>query len=228
MSAWDPNVASVELVAHALGGLCEELVLVGGCAVGLLITDTARPQVRATQDVDLIAEVVSLSNYYRLQQQLKGLGFQEQGDVICRWRKGDLIVDVMPAREIGLGFSNRWYPLAVQHAQQVKLPTGALIRVVTAPLFIATKLESFAGRGQGDYGHHDIEDIVNLVDGRKELIEEVGASDEAVRQYIQEEVEDLLADESFTERLQWHLLPDPTNQARVPLLIERLRKLAGL
>jgi hypothetical protein len=30
--AGDPNVQSVELVAAALGELCEELVLVGGCA----------------------------------------------------------------------------------------------------------------------------------------------------------------------------------------------------
>jgi hypothetical protein len=35
--AGDPNVQSVELVAEALGDLCDELVLVGGCAASLLI-----------------------------------------------------------------------------------------------------------------------------------------------------------------------------------------------
>ncbi|MDB5823794.1 MAG: hypothetical protein JWR21_2498 [Herminiimonas sp.] len=228
MSGRDPNADSVELVAHALGELCEELVLVGGCAVGLLVTDPARPSVRATIDVDLVAEVVSLASYYDLRKRLIDRGFQEHGDVICRWRKGALIVDVMPAEEIGLGFSNRWYPLAVQHAQSFKLQSGTTIRVVTAPLFIATKLESFAGRGKGDYAHHDIEDIVNVVDGRKELVDEVADADATVRDYIREEFEDLLADELFTERLPWHLHPDDSNQARVPLLIERLRKLAGL
>ena len=34
----DPNMLVVELVAAALGALREELVLVGGCSVGLLIT----------------------------------------------------------------------------------------------------------------------------------------------------------------------------------------------
>lgn len=228
MNAQDPNVASVELVAHALGELCDELVLVGGCAVGLLITDLARPSVRATQDVDLIAEVTSLANYYGLHEKLKSRGFQEQGDVICRWRKGALIIDVMPAKEIGLGFSNRWYPLAVKHAQQLTLPNGAVIKMVTAPLFIATKLESFQGRGEGNYGHHDIEDIVNIVDGRQELFDEVATSDEAVREYIMQEFDDLLADEVFTEQLPWHLHPDDSNQARVSLVIDRLRKLAGL
>jgi hypothetical protein len=33
----DPNVRIVEAVAAALGNLCDELVLVGGCAASLLI-----------------------------------------------------------------------------------------------------------------------------------------------------------------------------------------------
>lgn len=53
MNPNDPNVAIVELVANKLGRLADKVVLVGGCATGLLITDTARPPVRATQDVDL-------------------------------------------------------------------------------------------------------------------------------------------------------------------------------
>lgn len=228
MKRYDPNVISVELVANALGDLCGELVLTGGCAVGMLITDDARPVVRATQDVDLIAEVSSLANYYYLQDKLKERGFEEQAEVICRWAKGNLIVDVMPTDEAILGFSNRWYPLAVSSAQDLILPNGAKIKVVSAPLFIATKIESFQGRGQGDYGHHDIEDIVNVIDGRIELYEEVVCTDSSVREYIMSEFDDFLADPSFTERLRWHLLPDSSNQARVPILIERMRKLAGL
>lgn len=228
MNIQDPNIAAVELVVDALGELCEQLVLVGGCAVGLLITDIARPAVRATQDVDLVTEVTSLASYYELENNLRIRGFQEQADVICRWRSGTLIVDVMPAREIGHGFTNRWYPLAVQHAQRLFLPSGATIRMVTAPLFIATKLESFQSRGNGDYSHHDIEDIVNVVDGRPELLSEVETSDENIRTYIMQEVDDLLADESFTEQLPWHLRPDIGNQARVPIILERLRNLAGL
>jgi hypothetical protein len=51
----DPNVQSVELVAAALGDLCDELVLVGGCAASLLIdAPTAMPP-RVTYDVDLIS-----------------------------------------------------------------------------------------------------------------------------------------------------------------------------
>jgi hypothetical protein len=38
----NPNLAILELVAQALGPVCEEVVFVGGCAAGLLLTQ-ARP-----------------------------------------------------------------------------------------------------------------------------------------------------------------------------------------
>lgn len=226
--AADPNIGLVDLVAHELGDLLDELVLVGGCAVGLLITDVARPPIRQTIDVDLVAEVATLANYYEIEQRLLARGFQQPGDVICRWQKNGLVVDVMPVVEIGHNFTNEWYPLAVQHSERRTLPSGIEIRTVTAPYFLATKLVSFRNRGGGSYEHHDVEDIVNLVDGRVELIGEVEASPENLREYIMEEIDSLLADSAFTEQLPWHLHPDESNQARVTLIISRLRKLAGL
>jgi hypothetical protein len=225
----DPNVDSVELVAQELGQLCDELVLVGGCAVGLLITDKARPAVRVTKDVDLLAEVVSLNSYYVLEEKLKALGFNNGRDeVICRWHKNELLIDVMPTQEIGFGSTNKWYPLVVRYAEERILPSGRSIKMISPALFLATKLEAFQNRGEGDYSHHDIEDIVNLVDGRVELIEEVLAAEKEVKEYIMEEFDDLLADPIFTERLPWHLNTDDANQKRVPIILERFRKIAGL
>ncbi len=57
-----------------------------------------------------------------------------------------------------LPFSNRWYALAAETAQGVTLPSETQILVITAPAFVATKLEAFAGRGGGDYRYsHDLE-----------------------------------------------------------------------
>lgn len=226
MNPENPNLAIVELVAYELGQLCEDMVLVGGCAVGLLITDPARPAVRATIDVDLVVEVASLVNYYELEEKLRQRGFKG-GDIICRWRKGELIVDVMPTMEIGLGFSNKWYPLAVRHATRLELKTGA-IGLVSAPLFLATKIESFNGRGGGNYEHHDIEDVVNLIDGRPEIVDEVSQGDGEVREYLMAEFDDLLADPTFSDKLTWHLGPSQFDQARTSIVIERMRKVAGL
>jgi hypothetical protein len=64
----DPNLAKVELLAAALNPLIEQLVFVGGCAVGLLITDTAAAPVRVTYDVDLVVKVAALSAYHGLEK----------------------------------------------------------------------------------------------------------------------------------------------------------------
>lgn len=224
----DPNVSLVELVAQQLGELREDLVLVGGCAVGLLITDRARPAIRQTIDVDLVAEVATLASYYEVEQRLRDKGFQEQGDVICRWTKDEMILDVMPVIELGHNFTNRWYSAAVANSVRVSLPSGLEIRAITAPYFLATKLISFNDRGGGNYGHHDIEDIINLIDGRVELLDEVERCSDDVKEFIMDEIDQLLADQDFVEQIPWHLHPDDSNQARVALIISRLRELAGL
>lgn len=185
-----PNVAKVELVAQALGDLRERLVFVGGCAVDLLLTDTAAAPSRVTYDVDLVAQVAALAGYHKLEEEFARLGFQRdisKDAPICRWRLGNLEVDLMPTDTNVLGFANRWYPLAVQTAQLVVLPSGATIRLIAAPVFLATKFEAFADRGKGDLlGSHDLEDIVNVLDGRHEIVGEIDLSQMELRHYMAE------------------------------------------
>jgi predicted nucleotidyltransferase len=228
MNPEDPNVQILQAVAVALGSLREAVVFVGGCAAGLLITDTARPVVRATQDVDVVAEVHSKIAYYQLCDQLRALGFKEDdnGSVICRWRFQGLMVDVMPPIEGILGFSNRWYPSTLQSAESVVLPNGLSIRLINAPHFIATKIEAFYGRGAGDFSHHDIEDIVNVFDGRPELAVEIQRQSLELQDYLREEIEDFLFDAEFQECLPQHFRP--YDQGRIAVVIERMRKVAGL
>jgi len=57
--------------------LLPELVFVGGCTTGLLITDPAASPVRATDDVDVIVEVASYAEYARFSKRLRNLGFSE-------------------------------------------------------------------------------------------------------------------------------------------------------
>jgi hypothetical protein len=153
MTPKDPNLAKVELIARALGPLREQVVFVGGCAVGLLITDTAASPVRVTFDVDLVASVSALAGYHGMEKQLVRFGFKRDlspDAPICRWRYRELEVDLMPADPNILGFSNRWYPLAMATATEFRLPGGGDIRLVTAPVFIGTKFEAHANRGGGD------------------------------------------------------------------------------
>jgi predicted nucleotidyltransferase len=226
----DPNVALVEAVAHALGEINSRVIFVGGCAVGLLITDDARPIVRATQDVDLVTEIATVAQYRELAKELKQAGFTEdRGDVICRWRLGKLMVDVMPTDAPVLGCSNRWHPQAVRDARQTTLPSGKQVQLITGPLLLATKIEAFYDRGKGDYGaSHDIEDIVNLVDGRAEIVDEVAAADAGVKKYLKNEIDDFFGDTNFAPMLTYHLGSTETEQERTEIVIQRLRQIIGL
>lgn len=223
----------LEEVAKALGPLTKQAVFLGGCAVGLLIVDTGRPPVRVTNDVDLAINTKSLAEYHALGAQLRARGFREDTEsevlLTCRWRLGQLVVDIMPTDALVLGFSNRWYREALQYASTFRLPSGLQVNLATAPLFLATKLEAFHGRGNGDFvSNRDIEDIVAVVDGRPQLPDEVANADPLLREYLQDEVQALLSDHSFLDTLPGQLQGDEANQARLPLIIERLRKIAGL
>jgi len=55
----DSNRDQLKTAAETLRPLLGELVFVGGCVTGLLITDEAAGDPRSTLDVDAIAEITS-------------------------------------------------------------------------------------------------------------------------------------------------------------------------
>ena len=172
-----PNIELLTTVAKMLGPLIDEVVFVGGCTTGLFITDEAAGEVRPTYDVDVIAEITTYAGYAAFSERLRGLGFREdssKGAPLCRWLFDTIKLDVMPLEEKILGFTNRWYRAAMETAEETKLEPGLRIRVVTAPYFVATKLEAFRGRGRSDYaGSHDLEDLLAVLDGRASIVEEI-------------------------------------------------------
>jgi predicted nucleotidyltransferase len=233
MNANDPNVVMLEVVAERLGDdLRDEMVFVGGAVAGLLLTDPAMPAIRPTEDVDLVCPVLVLADYHRVESALRARGFVQDmrpEAPICRWQVGSVVVDVMPMLEEILGFANRWYPLALETAQPVVLPSGRLIRLIAAPVFLATKLEAFDGRGQGDYlFSHDLGDLLAVVDGRDMLPAECLACPAELRAYLGGRFRGLLAQPAFMDALPGHLPGDAASQERLPELAAKLREIAGL
>jgi predicted nucleotidyltransferase len=222
MNPNDPNVVMMELVAERLGdGLRNELVFVGGAVTGLLITDPAQPAIRPTEDVDLIVKATVRADYAHVEEALRAQGFVNdisKDAPICRWRVGAVTVDVMPTLKEILGFSNRWYPLALATSRTTPLPSGMVIRLITAPVFVATKFEAFADRGNSDYlFSHDLGDLISVIDGRDEL-----------KEYLRSWVGRMLATPAFLEALPGHLPGDAASQARLPDLEDKLQRLAKL
>lgn len=225
----DPNIGVVEKAVAELGDLTDEFLLIGGCAVGLLVTDPAATMIRPTTDVDVLTEVASLVGYYELGDRLKQRGFVEHNtsNVICRWIKGDILIDVVPSDASILGFTNTWYEPAAKSPVVHSLPSGRSVRVIQPPYFLATKLEAFAARAKGDFTHHDMEDIVTILDGRGSIVTEVLEADEYLRDFLREEFEALLVDSTFIDKLAW-LLPPFDTLKRQPILLDRMRRIAGM
>jgi hypothetical protein len=102
------------------------------------------------------------------------------------------------------------------------------IRIVTGPLFIATKLEAFKGRGKGDFfGSRDLEDLISVVDGRPALVTEARAGEADLQAYLRAAIAGLLATRGFLDALPGYLLPDAANQSRIGIVMRRLQELAS-
>ncbi|KAB2716398.1 hypothetical protein F9K97_24285 [Brucella anthropi] len=220
----------LKAVAVALGDeLRARLVFVGGCTTALYITDPITLEgVRATDDVDLIVDLAGFAEWAELMDRLRERGFAEAADdhVICRMKLGELKVDFMPDDAAILGFSNRWYAKGVETAVPAMLEEALEIRHLTPPLFIATKLEAYRGRGAGDLiGSRDAEDILLLVDGREGLVEEIAAAPPEIRIYIAEQTTGLLADPNFEHFLQGNVRGPA---GRADIVYERLVAISRL
>jgi hypothetical protein len=192
----------LEAAIGHLSPLLDEVVFVGGVTVELWITDPGAPPLRLTGDVDVIVEVSTRRDYYRLEDRVRGLGFENDGSsgVICRFNhsQSGLVLDVMPTKGSLLGFENKWLGKAFGRATQVVLPAGQSIKAIPPPFLLATKLEAFSGRGKSDfYGSRDFEDVARLIDGRPELLEEVAEAPEEVRRYISEKLKRLSKHRDF-------------------------------
>ena len=231
MKAEDPNVQRVEAVASALGDLRDELVLVGGCAASLLIDAPAAPSARVTYDVDLVAVVAALRDYHALERQFAAHGFTRDVSPdapICRWSLRDVQVDLMPTDEKILGFSNRWYAHAAATANRIALPSGALINLISGPSFLATKFEAFISRGRSDIAlSHDFEDIVNVVEGRPALVDEVAASAEMLREYLASSFAAVLTMEDFENVLPGLVAADEMHERRIAAVRNRIKTIAS-
>jgi hypothetical protein len=223
--------AAVEAVATALGSLNNDVTFVGGIVTGLLVTDPAAPPARLTNDIDVFVSVATYADAVQLADRLRERGFTEdsrEGAPICRWLLSGIEVDVMSSQPVPGMPSNRWYVGAAAAAHTIAIATELSVRVITAPYFIATKLDAFDDGRRGDLSSsHDIEDIIAVVDGRATIESEIRAAPPAVATFLRDRFRSLLTDPDFVDAVAGHLPGDSGSQARLPLVLGRLRAIAA-
>jgi len=216
-------------VAPYLAQLPWKLVYVGGSVTHLLLTDHTALAPEGTDDVDVVLEIVSPVTFrVELAEKLRALGAREdtrEGAPLCRWILNGLQVDVLGPTADLLGFTNSWYPMALQTATAHRLSDGTEILVIAAVPFVATKLEAFAGRGKGDcMSSKDIDDVIAVLDGRPEFSAELAMASADVRAFIREGLRALLSDPYFRYAVDGYL---SSQRGRAALVLSRIEDITN-
>lgn len=224
MSGQDINLEILKLMAEEVSSLSEELVFLGGSTISLFVTDPQNVKIRETLDVDCVVEVSHRGGYESISNKLRNLGFNEdiESKVLCRFRKKDLILDVMPTDSKILGFTNIWYKDGFKNSIKISI-SGQSISVFDLPYLVATKIEAFKGRGNGEYlFSHDIEDIITLIDGRPSISDDLNNTDSKLTNCLKKEFTQLLSDQNFLNSLEAHISDRENTEGRKKIIIERI------
>lgn len=201
------NLKRLQKVACGLGDLNESVVYVGGSVAELYVSDPAATDIRPTMDVDCVVELASYKKFNELCDLLRKKGFQNDQSPdapICRWIYQGETVDIMPDDEDVIGFSNKWYHPAIANKESRVLPDDTVIYIFPVTYYVATKFEALAGRGGNDLRtSHDFEDIIYIINSCPDFIEHYkNEKDEALKQYLKEKIEALIARSNIMEEIE--------------------------
>lgn len=207
MNNQSKNIEMIKLISQGLGNdFLNNVVFVGGSVIGLYSTNPAAPEVRYTEDIDCIVNLAARKNFNDLENELRKKKFQNdmrETAPICRWIYSGVTVDIMPVDSSILGFTNIWYEPGLKNTISYDISNDLTIRILSAPYFLATKIEAHNRRGVNDIRFsHDFEDIVYLLDNRKELIEEVKNSDKEIKNYLNQQFSIFINNPSLDEGIE--------------------------
>lgn len=221
------NIKIVAQVAHALQELKDKMVFVGGAVISLYTDDPAADELRPTADIDMAIQLTGYSEWVKLNERLSALGFSPnpKGHAICNYLYEDVEVDIMPTEDSAIGQSNRWYKPGFSSLQRVEVENQS-IQILSAPYFLATKLEAFNGRGIDYRTSYDFEDVIYVIDNRTRVVEEVLQADEKVKTYIKGELQKVISNKYYEEIIRSQIHPLMMEE-RYPIVMEKLKQIIG-
>ncbi|MCU0434205.1 MAG: nucleotidyl transferase AbiEii/AbiGii toxin family protein [Bacteroidia bacterium] len=221
------NTERIITISNALGKLKDKVVFVGGATLSFY-NDLPVTDVRPTKDIDLIVEIIAYKGRIEIEEELRRLGFAHdtESNITCRYKFGEITVDVIPTQDPSIGFSNRWYRDGFLSAQEIDSVPGNTFKILTPPFFIATKLEAFLSRGKGmGRTSHDFEDIVFLLENRTTIWDEMAVTEGELFDYLKEKFGQLSRHPQIEEWVDGHV------ERRIPpmtgFVVESMRRFAN-
>lgn len=218
------NIVRIQAVANALDNLKEKVVFVGGATISLY-PERQVFEVRPTDDVDVIIEILNYKDRAELEEKLRSIGFSPdmESGVVCRYKIHGIIVDIMPTTDPSIGFNNKWYPAGFNYAVDYVIDNNCTVKILSAPYFIATKLEAFKGRGKNDgRTSQDFEDIIYVLENREAIWEEMNTADPDVNDYLRSEFLNLLNNPNLFDWIDGHV--ERGSPPATDLIVDKLEK----
>lgn len=124
----------------------------------------------------------------------------------------------MPTDENILGFKNKWYSAGFQNSILYSFSENENIRIFNAIYFLASKLDAYNDRGNGDgRTSSDFEDIVYILNNRNAVWKEMENATEPVKEFLKTEFKKLLESDYLYEWISVHL--DYIEQRRVNYIL---------
>lgn len=206
----------------------DKFVFIGGGLVPLLITDPAAAPARPTKDVDVVFKVATLGEYSYIRQDLLRAGFEDDiliDKPLCALYFGEWRVDFLCSSPGIIDGGNSWFASVLEDPVQECLDDTVIWRA-SAPSWIATKLEAWSNRGRlpsgaPDYYHQDIEDILAVIDGRPEIVREMGVALEPVKAFLGQIFGLMIGNADFLSALPGHT----GGHERAQVVLKRLRSM---
>ena len=217
--------SEIKKIALALGELNDQVIYVGGAAVGLYVNDPAADDVRPTKDVDISLSVASIGELEQMREELIKKGFIQtaEDNVICRFQYDHVKVDVMNSTAIGWAPANPWFAPGFSLKESLDIE-GLTIQILPLPYFIATKFEAYNSRGKNDpRTSQDFEDIVYILDNRTDLTKIlINISPRDVKVFLNGEFSKILAQPELQEAISSNLFYE-TRDERFSMIMEKLK-----
>lgn len=201
------NLTRIKAVSNALKELNAKVVFVGGSTVSFY-SDRPSLEVRPTEDVDLLVEILNYKERSQIEEKLRQLGFSHdmESGIVCRYMIEGITVDILPTDDPSIGFSNIWYSEGFKFSVQYAIHDQNFIEILAAPYFVATKFEAFGSRGRNDgRTSEDFEDIIFILENRKAIWEEMNNSGLELRNYLKSKFRFLISNKNIVEWVSSHI-----------------------
>ena len=171
--------------------------------------DRVTEEVRPTDDVDILLEIVTYPELEKVEEQLRKMGFKHDmyARHALRYNIENTVVDLMPTGNV-TGVTNIWYANGYKNSVDYEIDDLITVRIFRAVYCIASKLEAFKSstRKYNNDGRQsrDFEDIVFILENRRNIWDEFEKTDHTLKSYLKDEFKRLLAIPYFEEWLDAH------------------------